>query len=381
MRRCAAAFPVDRHIIELYMLSAATSGVAGFLSTLRYTAGSAVIGDPLLLSSIAAVIIGGVSMFGGAGTVIGTVIGALIIAVLTTGLVMLNVDAFWQFIVVGHGGHRRGADRPVARSHHGARGRQGQAMSEPLLSIRNLSKIFGGLVAVDDVSLDVRRGEVVGLLGDNGAGKSTLIKCVSGVYQAEEGDIVFDGNPVAFASPMDARRVGIETIYQDLALANNLDVGANIFLGREVKKRFFGGLVQTLDDRLMLKESRQTLDSLQIRFPTLTDPIENLSGGQRQAVAIARAVYWDAKLMIMDEPTNNLGVPEQQKVLELIRTPQGPRRAGHPHHPHPARRLRRHRPGHRHASRPQGRREDHGGDHCGGARAVYGWRERGRRRA
>ena len=193
-------------------------------------------------------------------------------------------------------------------------------MSEPLLSIRNMSKIFGGLVAVDDVSLDVRRGEVVGLLGDNGAGKSTLIKCVSGVYQAEEGEIVFDGARVAFASPMDARRVGIETIYQDLALANNLDVGANIFLGREMKKRRLGGLMQTLDDKLMLKESRQTLDSLQIRFPTLTNPIEKLSGGQRQAVAIARAVYWDAKLMIMDEPTNNLGVPEQHKVLELIST-------------------------------------------------------------
>ena len=193
-------------------------------------------------------------------------------------------------------------------------------MTAPVLSVRNLSKIFGGLVAVDNVSLGVSRGEVVGLLGDNGAGKSTLIKCVSGVYQAEEGEIVFDGKPVEFASPMDARRVGIETIYQDLALANNLDVGANIFLGREVKKRFFGGLLQTLDDKLMLKESRQTLDSLQIRFPTLTDPIENLSGGQRQAVAIARAVYWDAKMMIMDEPTNNLGVPEQHKVLELIRT-------------------------------------------------------------
>jgi ABC-type sugar transport system ATPase subunit len=193
-------------------------------------------------------------------------------------------------------------------------------MSEPLLSIRNVSKIFGGLVAVDNVSLDVSRGEVVGLLGDNGAGKSTLIKCISGVYQAEEGEIVFDGRPVQFATPMDARRAGIETIYQDLALANNLDVGANIFLGREVKKRRFGGLVQTLDDKRMLSESRRTLDALQIRFPTLEDPIENLSGGQRQAVAIARAVYWDAKLMIMDEPTNNLGVPEQHKVLELIRT-------------------------------------------------------------
>ena len=189
-----------------------------------------------------------------------------------------------------------------------------------MLSIRNMTKIFGGLVAVDNMGLDVRRGEVVGLLGDNGAGKSTLIKCVSGVYQAEEGEIVFDGHPVQFTTPMDARRAGIETIYQDLALANNLDVGANIFLGREVKTRLLGGLVQTLDDKHMREESRQTLNSLQIRFPTLTEPIEKLSGGQRQAVAIARAVYWDARLMIMDEPTNNLGVPEQHKVLELIRT-------------------------------------------------------------
>jgi ABC-type sugar transport system ATPase subunit len=193
-------------------------------------------------------------------------------------------------------------------------------MSESLLSVRNLTKIFGGLVAVDNVSLDVARGEVVGLLGDNGAGKSTLIKCISGVYAAEDGEIVFDGQHVAFATPMQARRAGIETIYQDLALANNLDVGANIFLGREVKTRRFGGFVQTLDDKHMRDQSRRTLDSLQIRIPSLTKPIEKLSGGQRQAVAIARAVYWDARLMIMDEPTNNLGVPEQHKVLELIRT-------------------------------------------------------------
>jgi ABC-type sugar transport system ATPase subunit len=196
-------------------------------------------------------------------------------------------------------------------------------MSDALLSVRNLTKIFGGLVAVNDVSFDVARGEVVGLLGDNGAGKSTLIKCVSGVHTAEEGEIVFDGKPVQFASPMDARRAGIETIYQDLALANNLDVGANIFLGREVKTRHLGGLVQTLDDKHMREQSRQTLDSLHIRIPALTEPIEKLSGGQRQAVAIARAVYWDARLMIMDEPTNNLGVPEQHKVLELIRMLKG----------------------------------------------------------
>lgn len=190
---------------------------------------------------------------------------------------------------------------------------------EPLLSIRKLTKRFGGLVAVREVSWDVHRGEVVALLGDNGAGKSTLIKCISGVYRADEGEIFFDGQRADFARPIDARRQGIETIYQDLALANNLDVGANIFLGREIKKRLLGSPIRMLDEDQMLRESREALQSLQIHFPSLTEPIENLSGGQRQAVAIARAVYWDAKLMIMDEPTNNLGVPEQHKVLELIK--------------------------------------------------------------
>jgi ABC-type sugar transport system ATPase subunit len=192
-------------------------------------------------------------------------------------------------------------------------------VTEPVLSIRKLTKRFGGLVAVNDVSWDVYPGEVVALLGDNGAGKSTLIKCVSGVYQPDEGEICFEGRLSHFARPMDARRQGIETIYQDLALANNLDVSANIFLGREVKKRYLAGLIRTLDEQMMLRESRAALESLAIQFPSLTQPIESLSGGQRQAVAIARAVYWHARLMIMDEPTNNLGVPEQHKVLELIR--------------------------------------------------------------
>ena len=192
-------------------------------------------------------------------------------------------------------------------------------MTEPVLSIRNMTKRFGGLTAVNKVSWEVYPGEVVALLGDNGAGKSTLIKCVSGVYHADEGEIYFEGKRSHFARPIDARRQGIETIYQDLALANNLDVGANIFLGREAKKRYLGGLIKTLDEPHMLKESKAALEALEIHFPSLTQPIESLSGGQRQAVAIARAVYWDARLMIMDEPTNNLGVPEQHKVLELIR--------------------------------------------------------------
>ena len=197
---------------------------------------------------------------------------------------------------------------------------QGSSVSsEPILSVRNLVKKFGGLTAVNDVSLDIHPGEVVGLVGDNGAGKSTLIKCVSGVHHPDGGRIYFDGKEVHFSKPFEAREAGIETIYQDLALAGNLDVSANIFLGREVKKRYLFGAVRTLDEPKMLDESNSSLVELGIHIPQMRKEIEKLSGGQRQAVAIARAIYWNARMMIMDEPTNNLGVPEQRKVMELIR--------------------------------------------------------------
>jgi ABC-type sugar transport system ATPase subunit len=164
----------------------------------------------------------------------------------------------------------------------------------------------------------VSSGDVIGLVGDNAAGKSTLIKCISGVHQADEGEISFRGQRAHFARPIDARQAGIETIYQDLALAGNLGVSANIFLGREAKKKYLGGIVHTLDEAFMSAESSKVLDTLDIRFANFAEKIEKLSGGQRQAVAIARAIYWQAKLMIMDEPTNNLGVVEQRKVLDLI---------------------------------------------------------------
>jgi ABC-type sugar transport system ATPase subunit len=189
---------------------------------------------------------------------------------------------------------------------------------EAMLSVKNLVKRFGGLTAVNDVSFELYPGEVVGLVGDNAAGKSTLIKCISGVYQADEGEIFFQGRRAHFARPIDARQAGIETIYQDLALAGNLGVSANIFMGREVKRKYLGGAVHTLDETFMSAASRKVLDMLDIRFANFGEKIEKLSGGQRQAVAIARAVYWQAKLMIMDEPTNNLGVVEQHKVLDLI---------------------------------------------------------------
>jgi ABC-type sugar transport system ATPase subunit len=190
---------------------------------------------------------------------------------------------------------------------------------EPLLSVRNLVKRFGGLTAVNHVSLDIFPGEVIGLVGDNGAGKSTLIKMVSGVYHPNEGEIYFEGKPVSFANPAQARDMGIETIYQDLALAGNLSMSANIFLGRERKKRYLGGVVRVLDEKFMLQESEKLLGTLDVHIPSVHANIDKLSGGQRQAVAIARALYWNARLLIMDEPTNNLGVAQQGQVIELIR--------------------------------------------------------------
>jgi simple sugar transport system ATP-binding protein len=189
----------------------------------------------------------------------------------------------------------------------------------PTLRVVGLTKRFGGLTAVNDVSLEVYPGEVVGLLGDNGAGKSTLIKVVSGVFRPDGGRIALGGSEVSFDSPMDARSAGIETIYQDLALCENLDAPSNIFLGREPSRRALG-VLPIVDRHRMHDEARGVLDRLDIRIPKLDRPIRQMSGGQRQAVAIARAVYWNARLMIMDEPTAALGVPEQRKVLQLVRT-------------------------------------------------------------
>jgi simple sugar transport system ATP-binding protein len=191
-------------------------------------------------------------------------------------------------------------------------------MAEPILQLRQLTKRFGGLTAVDQVDLEVYPGEVVGLLGDNGAGKSTLIKMVSGVYHPDGGQIYFQGKELKLGSPLDALELGIETLYQDLALAENLNVYANIFLGRERTKPFLG-FIQVLDHDTMHGESQKVLKRLEIEIPSLKSQIKYLSGGQRQAVAIGRSIYWNAKLLIMDEPTAALGVQEQRKVLDLVR--------------------------------------------------------------
>jgi simple sugar transport system ATP-binding protein len=189
----------------------------------------------------------------------------------------------------------------------------------PLLEVRNLSRYFGAVKALDDCSMVVRPGEVVALAGDNGAGKTTMIKAMSGVYRPTSGEILIEGKPVSFSSPEDAREKGIETIYQDLALADNLSIGANIFLGREPMRRAFGFL-PVLDRKAMAKAAGETMALLDFHVKRLEAPVSNFSGGQRQAVAIGRAVYWNAKILIMDEPTAALGVPEQRKVVSLIKS-------------------------------------------------------------
>lgn len=186
-----------------------------------------------------------------------------------------------------------------------------------LIETKGITKRFGGLVAVDNMSFGVSSGEVVAILGDNGAGKSTLIKMISGVYPSDGGTIFYDGVEAKIHTPMDALAVGIETIYQDLALAENLNVYSNIFLGREKTKKKFGFL-SVLDHDYMYEESTKILKKLDIKIPSLRNNVRTLSGGQRQAVAISRSIYWNAKVLIMDEPTAALGVAQQKQVLDLV---------------------------------------------------------------
>ena len=185
-----------------------------------------------------------------------------------------------------------------------------------ILEARNLNKRFGGNEAVKEVSFTVNAGECVVLAGDNGAGKSTVIKMISGVYEPTGGEVAFQGKRLTGQTPNAIRAAGIETIYQDLALADNLDAGLNLYLGRESTKRILG--IPFIARREMRETAKDVLKGLGIVIPDPSSPVRDLSGGQRQAIAIARAIHWKAKLVIMDEPTAALGVPEQREVMALI---------------------------------------------------------------
>ncbi|MDV9170212.1 ATP-binding cassette domain-containing protein [Streptomyces sp. W16] len=187
-----------------------------------------------------------------------------------------------------------------------------QVSATPVLALRGVSKRFGAVQALTDVELEVHAGEVVALVGDNGAGKSTLVKTIAGVHPIDEGVIEWEGNPVSINKPHDAQGLGVATVYQDLALCDNLDVVGNLYLGRELLRR---GII---DEVTMEKNSRELLSTLSIRIPSVRIPIASLSGGQRQVVAIARALIGDPKVVILDEPTAALGVEQTAQVLDLV---------------------------------------------------------------
>jgi simple sugar transport system ATP-binding protein len=188
-----------------------------------------------------------------------------------------------------------------------------------LLEARGVTKHFGAVTALREVNFHVRRGEVLGVVGDNGAGKSTLMKILSGLYAPSRGELLFEGRPVRFQSPHDARDLGIEMVYQDLALAENINIAENIFLGREPVRRLLGGWLRLVDHKANREHASRHLDNLHIHVKSVEQRVGELSGGQRQAVAIARATAFDAKLVIMDEPTAALAIKEVGKVLDLIK--------------------------------------------------------------
>ncbi|HEX3054772.1 MAG TPA: ATP-binding cassette domain-containing protein [Gaiellaceae bacterium] len=184
----------------------------------------------------------------------------------------------------------------------------------PLLELRGITKSFGSVQALTDVDFEVKPGEVMALVGDNGAGKSTLVKCIAGTHMPDSGQMVFEGRNIDIHTPKDAARLGIEVVYQDLALCDNLDVVQNMFLGREVNR------FQVLNEAPMEQQTAETLKSLAVTtISSIRQPVATLSGGQRQSVAVARAVMWNGKLVILDEPTAALGVAQTEQVLELVR--------------------------------------------------------------
>src|ERR1700688_935704 len=194
-----------------------------------------------------------------------------------------------------------------------------EQIHSPLLSVHEITKYFGGVCALDKVSLEIQEGEVVALLGDNGAGKSTLIKIISGAYQADAGEIRLDGKPMLFRVPRDAMEAGIHTVFQNLSLCDNLDVASNLFLGSELQKKVLN-LIPCFDHSRMRQEAASLLHDLAVDIPRVDRLVRDLSGGQRQALAISRAVREKSRLLIMDEPTAALGVAQTRKVLNLVQS-------------------------------------------------------------
>jgi ribose/xylose/arabinose/galactoside ABC-type transport system permease subunit/ABC-type branched-subunit amino acid transport system ATPase component len=339
---------VDRHVTALYGLNGLAVGLISVLTAAQVGSGSGNTGLNFEFDVLTAVILGGVAFAGGTGLPIGIFIGVVTIAILNAGMIFVGLQDFYQQITKG--GVlllALGADQIVARRRGRARGggtqndegvadearieaRLGRGdaretercVGEVVFSCTGLSKRYGALRAVRDVGFDVRRGEIVCLLGDNGAGKSTVIKMITGVVRPDEGTFVLGGEPIEISNPAEARRLGIETVYQDLALCPNLGAALNLVLGAEPRKGRFGPL-SWLDFKRSEEAARERLGRLGNTLEDYFRPVGSLSGGQRQSVAIARVADDGVALAILDEPTAALGVTQSRQTLNLIRNLAG----------------------------------------------------------
>ncbi|MFE2040521.1 ATP-binding cassette domain-containing protein [Streptomyces sp. NPDC059477] len=331
--------PVDRTVIKLYVFNGLLMGIVAVLTTARLGSGTPQIGTQFELDVLTAVILGGVGFAGGSGHPAGVFVGVATIGVLGSGLIFAGLEDWWQQITKGAvlllalgadqlATHRRdhavrtetpAEARDPARADAADEYDTGlERVREPgrtVLECHGLSRRFGSVFALRDGSFSVRAGEVVCLVGDNGAGKSTLVKLICGVHRPDGGRLTFDGEPVRFNTPLDARRSGIETVHQDLAVCPNLGVAHNLILGDEPRRRY----LPVRDDAEAVRRTRTRLASLGIELPDLNRSVGRLSGGQRQSVSIARAMREDVKLVILDEPTAALGVTQTRNVLRIVR--------------------------------------------------------------
>jgi ribose/xylose/arabinose/galactoside ABC-type transport system permease subunit/ABC-type branched-subunit amino acid transport system ATPase component len=328
---------VDRHVLQLFIYMGGSMGLVALLSVGQLGAGSASTGTDFELEVLTAVVLGGVGFAGGTGRPIGIFVGVILIGVLDSGLVFIGIADYWQQVARGAALLAAlGADQYIARQRRGRIGaaRQtlvrdfvtdrnstappGAALGEIALSANGLVKAYGAVTAVNDVSFSVRSGEVLCLVGDNGAGKSSVIKMLSGALRADSGSISISGKAVDFASPIDARRSGVETVFQDLALCPNLGAAYNMVLGEEPTRR--GGFLRLFDRTASVRIARERLEMLGVDLDSYLRPVSLLSGGQRQSISIARVVKDGVRVVILDEPTAALGVNQTQGVLRLTRT-------------------------------------------------------------
>ena len=327
---------VERHLILVYAIAGVLAALAGIVVSARGLTAQAGMGVMYELDAIAMAVIGGVSLSGGRGSIPGTIIGAIIFGVIISGLHVPQARRLLSGNDQGRD-HRRccgGGCLSPAPAHAGAMmatgflpaGAWDQVMEDGLageernviLKTEGLTKHYGGVHALQDADFELFDGEHIAIVGDNGAGKSTFVRQITGVERPTSGQIFFDGKPVEFHGPIDAREVGIEAVFQNLALADDLDVPSNIFLGRE-EIYFDLGPFSFLNERKMLQKSIEALERTGIKIPDVKNKIRNMSGGQRQCVAISRSASFASKLIIMDEPTAALGVQETTQVENIIR--------------------------------------------------------------